>query len=477
MKRFIPLAIITVFWGIMMTLWIRHEYFEFHPLESSYQIIPLTSTPIREEFHTIQTGNALLGFAYTSLKKSAKSGQYEFTHKNYLHFNLLGQGQEMYTQGKAELDARLHLQSFQVNLRHGDVTDQLQGKRTPEGMHVRFSSKNKLVFEKDIPLSEPVYHSESLDFLWTEDNLRAGQKGRFLTFNPLTLLPETVEFEITGKVKSKSGTLFILHLYQNHLKSIFRVTPEGDVAGKELPSGLTFTKEPGWKIFDALNSAETKKPDIPHLFSIPAGHSIPENDSLSYFKGRLHLRDEIKEFEIRREDLSPFADLSFPFSFDTEPHRVHLASTPVIRADSDEIKKIAAKLSGGQTQTLPIIRRILRWIHQNMRPALTQGLASTEKILEIRKGDSDEYTLLFTAIARAAGIPARTVTGLLYQGDRFFYYTWPEVFIGRWIGADPAQNRFPVSAAYIPLFTGDLKPPSVILDIFSQLKIEVLETN
>ncbi len=76
-------------------------------------------------------------------------------------------------------------------------------------------------------------------------------------------------------------------------------------------------------------------------------------------------------------------------------------------------------------------------------------------ILAVQKGDCNEHALLFTTLARAAGIPAREVYGLIYKNDEtrtFGRHVWNEVVIdGVWVPVDPTWDEIELSAGHIRL--------------------------
>jgi transglutaminase-like putative cysteine protease len=61
-------------------------------------------------------------------------------------------------------------------------------------------------------------------------------------------------------------------------------------------------------------------------------------------------------------------------------------------------------------------------------------------VIQSKKGDCTAYALLFTTLARAAGIPAREAGGWLYMGDEyqaFGFHAWNEVILdGHWVPVD-----------------------------------------
>ena len=83
--------------------------------------------------------------------------------------------------------------------------------------------------------------------------------------------------------------------------------------------------------------------------------------------------------------------------------------------------------------------------------------------LRDRSGDCTEFADLYTTLARALGLPARTVVGLAYQGDgvadgsagAFVLHAWNEVAIdGAWRGVDPTWGRTGPDATHLALPAG-----------------------
>ena len=71
-----------------------------------------------------------------------------------------------------------------------------------------------------------------------------------------------------------------------------------------------------------------------------------------------------------------------------------------------------------------------------------------------RSGDCTEFADLYTTLARATGLPARTVIGLAYQGEAeaFALHAWNEVAIdGAWRGVDPTWGETRIGATHLPL--------------------------
>ena len=64
--------------------------------------------------------------------------------------------------------------------------------------------------------------------------------------------------------------------------------------------------------------------------------------------------------------------------------------------------------------------------------------------------------MLYVALARAIGLPARTDAGLVYLRGHFYYHAWPEVWLGQWVAVDPTFGQFPADASHLRFVIGGL---------------------
>ena len=101
------------------------------------------------------------------------------------------------------------------------------------------------------------------------------------------------------------------------------------------------------------------------------------------------------------------------------------------------------------------VKRIVSWLYDNVRQELTSNASSARQVLDNKVGDCTEFALLFTALARAEGIPARRVSGLVYMGDgskRFAWHEWNEVVLdGHWVPVDASWNEPVANATHLKL--------------------------
>jgi transglutaminase-like putative cysteine protease len=98
-------------------------------------------------------------------------------------------------------------------------------------------------------------------------------------------------------------------------------------------------------------------------------------------------------------------------------------------------------------------------------------------VLETRKGDCNEHTQLFVALARAVGLPARIAAGVAYVDGKFFYHAWPEVLLDDWVAIDPTFGQFPADAAHLRFVIGGVARQTELVRLMGNLKIDVLALN
>jgi transglutaminase-like putative cysteine protease len=154
--------------------------------------------------------------------------------------------------------------------------------------------------------------------------------------------------------------------------------------------------------------------------------------------------------------------------------RAALGPEPLIQSDEPRIQALARQIVGGERDPARAARLIADWVARQVVRQSGAGVPGAVQVLGQRRGDCNEHTVLYVALARAVGIPARTVAGLLYVGGRFYYHAWAEVYLGDWVAVDPTFGQFPADAAHLRVTTGGLARQMELLRLTGSLKLEVL---
>lgn len=147
-----------------------------------------------------------------------------------------------------------------------------------------------------------------------------------------------------------------------------------------------------------------------------------------------------------------------------------LAPDPWVESTDSSVIALSRQAAGRAAEPVALARRLTTWVSRRLRDAPAEP-ASARAVLDARLGDADGHALALTALARAAGIPARPVSGLLQVGERFYLHSWTELYLDGWVEVDPLLGQFPVDARHIRLATDGRARLDVLLPLIGGLRL------
>ncbi|MCP4639749.1 MAG: transglutaminase family protein [bacterium] len=154
-------------------------------------------------------------------------------------------------------------------------------------------------------------------------------------------------------------------------------------------------------------------------------------------------------------------------------------SKPTLFVQSDDEKLVtkARELAGDEKDAFKVSETLCHWVFQNVRTTFSARMSNALEVMDSLEGDCTEHSILFVGLARAAGLPAREVAGLIYLegGQGFYFHQWAKVWIGKWIDVDPTFDQPLADATHIKLGEGDLFEQAKLIPIIGQIRIEVVE--
>jgi transglutaminase-like putative cysteine protease len=127
-----------------------------------------------------------------------------------------------------------------------------------------------------------------------------------------------------------------------------------------------------------------------------------------------------------------------------------LESTVLMPLDDPKVRKAVHDAIGDEKDARRAAEKIARWVYLTLdkhSPAVAE--ASAPEILEGGCGDCSEHALLFVTLCRAAGIPARLCSGYVTLGTVWGGHDWAEIWLGRWVSADPTTGEVGGGARYL----------------------------
>jgi transglutaminase-like putative cysteine protease len=336
-----------------------------------------------------------------------------------------------------------------------------------------------------IPLKEPPYLSPNIKPALILLGLEPGKKYRFPLFNPATMNTEDAFISIEAKERIKVGdkeqTVYRLRETFQGLEAFSWITEDGDTVKEESPLGYVLLKE---TMAEAMKR-DKKGPlvDIISLVMIPSNR-IDNAAQTRYLKARLtgaplqgfDLEGDRQIFKNNTVEIQIQNDpAAYGLPYAGKDRNESLQPTALIQSDDKRIKDQAAKVLAGEKDAREAAKKLNDWVYNALQKKPVVSIPSALEVLSQRVGDCNEHTTLYTALARAAGIPTRMAAGIVYMREGFYYHAWPEVWLGQWTAVDPTFNQFPADATHIRFVTGNLDRQSDMLKLIGKLNVEVLE--
>jgi transglutaminase-like putative cysteine protease len=121
----------------------------------------------------------------------------------------------------------------------------------------------------------------------------------------------------------------------------------------------------------------------------------------------------------------------------------YLVDEDKYRLEDPRIRKAVSEAVGDETNPYWMMRNIHRHIRERMHYELAGGWNVAPRVLERGNGSCSEYTFVFIAMCRAAGVPARYVGSVVIRGDEAstdeVFHRWSQVYLPGygWVHVDP----------------------------------------
>ncbi len=119
------------------------------------------------------------------------------------------------------------------------------------------------------------------------------------------------------------------------------------------------------------------------------------------------------------------------------------------------IQTLVQEVIATETQPFNIATALVDVANRQLRYREDRPAGTVQEALATGSGECTDYADIYTTLARAAGLPAKTVYGLAYRDGSepsFVFHAWNEVYVdGRWIAVDPTWNQTTIDASHVPL--------------------------
>lgn len=156
--------------------------------------------------------------------------------------------------------------------------------------------------------------------------------------------------------------------------------------------------------------------------------------------------------------------------------------TPSVWIESDDpaIQKLASKVNKDSWSDHKKMVRLGELARKRISTVDFVGHYSASDAMKRRRGDCGEDAVLLAALGRAAGIPTRVASGLVYsraryhgQSNVFLPHIWTQAYIdGRWVTFDISLDGFDASHIMTSIGQGDPRSLASSIQLAKRLKWE-----
>lgn len=481
-------AIAVVAWMVTMAMLIDRTYLQASPANLATDLARYGATA---QWRGVYYRGEKIGFTVSQVERTADG--FELSEDGRLQFSLLGATTAAVLRTTARVDRSFALKTFEFSLDPGTGPTTVRGRLDGLRLALDIVSAGGTRSETR-ELEAPPALMLSMGRRLASEGLVAGTRREWLIFDPATMKNAPVQVAIGEREVVNAGgrpiPAFKIDLAFAGITTTAWVTDTGDIVREESPMGLISVRESQEQ---ATVLAVTNLMQADMLAASAVVPTMPRQSFITEPRDVMRLRMRVDNADLAGADLQgvgqsvtgniiELVDARGLTAGPADPDLArYLRPEPFIESDAPEIKAEADRMVGGVTGVRARAERLLREVNQLVEKKPTVSLPSALEVLRTKVGDCNEHTVLYVALARALGIPARINVGLVYVRGAFYYHAWPEVYLdegngrGLWLPVDPTFDQFPADATHVRLARGGLDKQSAILPLIGRVRMAVLE--
>lgn len=450
----------------------------------------LDRPPLAEHWFGIYVDNDLVGFYRQKISET--DGGYKIEGDSSVRIKVMGFSKEASTRETYLVAKNLSLRSFGVEQTINGTPSRISGTLGSGILKIKNEIDGNAI-DKQFRFKGEIYPGPALNLYPLMRDTTPSKSYKVLTFDPEDVKIKEVKISVLGEGKTPDGqpALMLRNNLYPFVNNDIWVDEQGNTILESVRDGLVTTKSEDPKALGAfVGGLALAKKDLIYDFSlVRAEPPIKElhnlkglaveisgwNDALPLLQegGQLAEKSGDGKITIRTGTALPPATTAATLP----PAESYLKPADKIESNAPEIIAKAKELANGKTSQEEIVRALASWTADWLKDTVDDG-GSAVASYKSRTGNCQTHARLYTALARAAGIPTRFVSGLVYlDGKGFLYHSWAESLLqGHWVAVDPTYNQVPADPSHLKLLEGNLpEDMAPIIAIIGRIKINVLE--
>lgn len=442
-------------------------------------------------------GEKKVGWMSIDVQKAEYQGiqGYKVTSVVNNHLTVLGADMTQVVDTTVYTDSKFFPLEESFSMTSGGKTTSVVGKFTKSSIECEVSAGGG-VSKKSIPIPEGSPIIADPLFTTTDSFPAMGTQIDLRYFNPLTLSLDEVKITVgqreTIKVDGKDYETILLKnstpmgdmdVWQEADGTVVKVKGMMGISMVRMSKSAAVADIDGGKAddFAVLTSAKCDKVidnprEVKSLKAILVGidSSMLISDSRQKAKA-VAGKPGSAAFAIETGRFDRAKSVKLPVTGE-ELHE-YLAPTPYVDSDNLQIRDQAREIVGDEKNAYSACSKIRAWVYGNLRVKSDIGITrSGSDVLKSKVGVCRDYAILFASLARAAGIPSKVVSGLIYTDGAFYYHAWVECYVGKWIPFDATLPSDFVDATHVKLAEGDATTMFSLAKVIGSLRVELQET-
>jgi transglutaminase-like putative cysteine protease len=450
----------------------------------------IDAPPVSERWFGIYVNSERVGFYRQRIDKSEEG--YRMEGNGSVRMKVMSFSKEASMHETYLVSKNLALRSFDVEQTVNGSSSHVSGKVSGSAIHIKSEANGKIT-DKMLKFKGEVYPGPALNLYPMMRAFSAGSTYKIQAFDPEELKIKEIQITVLGEDKTTDG-LPALKLRNNlypFVNNDIWVDRQGNTLEESVREGLVTTKvEQPKALGPFISDWALAKKDLIYDFSLVRVQP-PIKDpkkltglvvEISDWNDALPLLQEGgQQVEKRGNGRVIFKTGSLALVTSEpevqKPTDAQLKPADKIESDAPEIMAQARLLAKGIKSQEELAKALASWTSDWLKDTIDDG-GSAVASFKSKSGNCQTHARLFTALARAAGIPTRFVSGLVHlEGMGFLYHSWAESFIdGRWVSVDPTYNQLPADPTHLKLLEGHLpEDMAPIIAIIGRIKMTVLE--
>ncbi len=444
-----------------------------------------------------------VGYSTTDVDITINQSLVDFHTRSFLPYLRFDQEQT------ATLEPDLRIRRVHVIL-NAETTIEYIGEVKEGILEGRISAMGKPE-SRNVPVPKGVYLPETLPWVHLLSGAKPGEERQWPTFRVDTTGVEMASAVITSvsPADKPAEAVITIRFAGQPVNSTY--TMEGRFLGESGQiSGLDYVSYPedqsSAEAMPEEASGQLTQKEIVEKVSIRTEKPIPTPWNVKELMVKIgpipkegpHVDDQIQT--LLESDGEPSgATLTIRIAAPGEPESViaavdwskypavaeWLKPSLLIQSDDPEIQERASRLVKDVTDPWAIAGTLREFCYKYVDSSgLRFTLPSAIEVLHSGKGDCNEHAALYAGLARAAGLPCKSVGGLVYVNygngrHGFYYHAWNEVALltsegPKWYPIDSTLDTNRTDATHIRLVEGDLDQQSTINNLIGNIKVEIV---